>query len=110
MDNVIVKKITEISAIRSLARVRTTSAKTLNIPVRNSIPSATYEGETEKGGDSASGYTSEQITAFRQTHSVPITMDMLMDSAFDMESEIMSDSAEAFAHHLDFCKTAESQG
>jgi len=97
MDNVIVKKITEISAIRSLARVRTTSAKTLNIPVRNSIPSATYEGETEKGGDSASGYTSEQITAFRQTHSVPITMDMLMDSAFDMESEIMSDSAEAFA-------------
>ena len=62
-----------------------------------SIPVATYEGETDAGGDSNSTYENETITTFRQTFSAPITMDMLMDSAFNMESEIMSDAAEAFA-------------
>ena len=37
------------------------------------------------------------MTPFRQTYTVPITMDMLMDAAFDMEAEIASDAAEAFA-------------
>jgi len=97
MDNAIVKAITEVSNIRSIARVRTIGAKSLEIPVRASIPIATYEGEAETGSDSTSGYAAETLTAFRQTFTTPITMDMLMDSAFNMESEIMSDSAEAFA-------------
>jgi HK97 family phage major capsid protein len=97
MDNQITKEIVDISDIRSIARVRTIGAKTLEIPVRSSIPVATYEGETDAGDDSTSKYANESLTAFRQTHTVPITMDMLMDSAFNMDSEIMSDSAEAFA-------------
>lgn len=97
MDNVITKKITEISAIRSIARVRTISSKSLEMPIRNTIPSAAYEGEGETGTDSESAYQSETVTAFRQTFTTPITMDMLQDAAFDMESEIMSDAAEAFA-------------
>ena len=97
MDNAIVKAITEVSNIRSVARVRSIAAKSLEIPVRGSIPSATYEGEAEQGDDSASGYKNETLTTFRQTFSTPITMDMLMDAAFGMESEIMSDAAEAFA-------------
>lgn len=97
MDNTIVKKITEVSDIRSIARVRTIAAKSMEVPVRATIPAATYEGEGESGGDSNSTYENETLTTFRQTFSTPITMDMLMDSAFSMESEIMSDASEAFA-------------
>jgi len=97
MDSVIVKKITEVDPIRSIARVRTISGKSINLPVRNSIPLAAYEAEAEEGTESASGYKNENITPFRQTFTTPITWDMLQDAAFDMESEIMADAAEAFA-------------
>jgi len=97
MDNMITKKITEVSNIRALARVRTIGAKSMEMPVRATIPIATYEGEAEEGNDSVSTYENETITTYRQTFTSPITMDMLMDAAFDMESEIMGDAAEAFA-------------
>lgn len=97
LDTEIMKKITEIDMIRSIARVRTTSGKTMELPIRNTIPVATYEGETEQGDDSTSTYESETVTPFRQTFTTPITQDMLMDAAFDMEAEIASDAAEGFA-------------
>ena len=97
MDNAITKKITEISNIRSIARVRTIGAKSLSVPIRDTIPQAEYEGEAEAGGDDTSTYANETLTAFRQTVTIPITQDMLMDSAFDMESEIMQDGGESFA-------------
>ena len=96
-DTVITKKITEISDIRSIARVRTISAKSLEMPVRATLPESRYEGEGELGLDSTSTYSSETVTAFRHTFSTPITQDMLMDAAFDMETEIVGDAAEAFA-------------
>ena len=99
MDNVITKKITEISNIRSIARVRTIGSKSLEMPIRNTIPSAAYEGEAEQGGEDTSTYENETVTAFRQTVTVPITQDMLMDAAFDMESEIMTDGGEGFAEN-----------
>lgn len=97
MDNMITKKITEVSNIRSIARVRTIGAKSLEVPVRTAILTATYEGETESDDDSASNYGSETLTAFRQSVTVPITKDMLMDASFDMEAEIFGDASEAFA-------------
>lgn len=98
MDTEITKKIVEIDGIRSVARVRSTGSKTLVIPIRNTIPVAQYEGEAEEGPESTSTYEAETITPYRQTFTVPITQDMLQDSAFDMESEISQDSAEAFAY------------
>ena len=97
MDNAITKKITEISNVRSVARVRTISSKSLDIPVRDTILAATYEGEAEEDQLDTSTYSSETLTAFRCSVTVPITMDMLMDAAFNMESEIMGDAAESFA-------------
>lgn len=96
LDNQLIKKITEIDPIRSIARVRTISAKSMEMAIRATIPTATYEGEAETGADSASTYSSETVTPYRQTHTTPITKDMLMDAAFDMESEIAGDAAEAF--------------
>lgn len=97
LDNTITKKIIEIDPIRSICRVRSIDGKSMELVVRNTIPVATYEGEAEEGSDSASTYNSETVYPFRQTHTTPITKDMLMNGAFDMESEIASDSAEAFA-------------
>lgn len=98
MEDMILKKIVEVDPIRSIARVRQTSSKSLVVPVRTGIPTANYEGEAEVSQISTSTYGSETLTAFRLTHTVPITRDMLMDSSFDMESEIISDAAEAFAY------------
>ena len=75
MDNAITKEITEISAIRTIARVRTIGAKSLEVPVRSSIPTAQYEGEAETSPEDTSTYRNETLTAFRQTVTVPITMD-----------------------------------
>lgn len=97
LDNAITKQITEISMVRSVARVRTIGSKAMSMPIRQGIPTAAYEGEAETGGDSTSVYGSETLNTFRQTFTSPITMDMLMDSAFSMESEIMGDAGEAFA-------------
>ncbi len=97
MDSVIVKTITEIDPLRSISRVRTIGGKAINLPIRNSIPVAAYEAENETGTDSTSGYINEMVTPFRQTFTTPITLDMLQDSAFDMESELLSDAGEAFA-------------
>jgi HK97 family phage major capsid protein len=97
LDNVITKKIVEIDPIRTIARVRTIGGKSMELAIRAAIPIATYEGEADSGDDSTSTYESETVTPFRQTHTTPITKDMLMDSAFDMDAEIAFDSAEAFA-------------
>lgn len=96
-DTVITKKVTEISPIRQIARVRTVGKKTLEMPVRNTIPTATYEGEAAAGSDSESTYQNEQVTAWRLTTTVPFTLDLLMDSNFNLEAEINADVAEAFA-------------
>jgi len=97
MDSQITKKITEISPVRSVARVRTIASKALEVPVRNTILTARYEGEAATGQKDASTYQNETITPFRLTVTVPITWDMLQDAAFDMESEILQDAQEAFA-------------
>ena len=99
MDNTIIKKITEISNIRGIARVRTIASKTIEMPTRTSILTSAFEGEAEAGIDSTSLYGSEQIVPFRQSVTVPITKDMLMDANFDMESEILGDASEAFAQN-----------
>lgn len=97
MDTAIIKTITEISPVRSVARVKTISSKTLEIPKRTAIPTANYEGEAEQNQEDQSVYGNEQLTAYRLSVTIPFTMDLLGDSQFDLESEINGDAAEAFA-------------
>ena len=97
MDTSIIKSVTEISPVRQVSRVKTVSKKTLEIPTRTSIPVATYEGEAAQGPEDESAYGNEQLTAYRLTVTVPFTMDLLMDSNWDLETEIQADVVEAFA-------------
>ena len=97
LDAELRREIVEISNIRSIARVRTMSVKSLEVAIRNSNLVATYEGETESDEDSTSQYRNETIVTFRQSVTVPFTQDVLMDAAFNIESEIRNDVATAFA-------------
>jgi HK97 family phage major capsid protein len=96
MDNVIRKNITEISPVRLFARTRVAPGKTMDIPRRLALPTAYYEGEAETDTAGQSTYGSEQITLYRQSITVPATLDMMVSSAFDLEAEIASDVGEAF--------------
>ncbi len=69
----------------------------MDVPRRLSIPIAQFEGETETGPTDQSAYGSEQVTLYRQTCSIPATLDMLVSSAFDLEAELAQDVGESFA-------------
>lgn len=97
MDDLIHKQIVEIDPFRSICRVKSVSAKTLEVPTRTGIPTANYEGENEQDEEDQSAYGTEQLTPHRQSVTIPVTMDLLMDASFDIESEILQDAAEAFA-------------
>ena len=97
LDSILLKEIVELDSLRSLARTRTIGVKTLDMPVRNGIPAATYEGEAGSASESLSNYRMVSVTPFRQTVQVPVTMDMLMNGGFDIEGEIRGDVAESFA-------------
>jgi len=97
MDNVIRKNIIEKSPVRLHARVRTSPGKTMDIPRRLSVPLAQFEGEAEDSPTDQSIYGSEQVTCYRQTVTIPATLDMMVSSAFDLEREIASDVGESFA-------------
>jgi len=97
LDSVLLKEIVELDSLRSFARTRTIGVKTLDMPVRNGIPTATYEGEAGSADESLSNYRMVSVTPFRQTVVIPVTMDMLMNGGFDIESEIRGDVAESFA-------------
>lgn len=96
MDNQIRKYINEMSPVRLFGRNRVSPGKTMDIPVRLSLPVAYFEGEAEQDQQGQSGYGSETITLYRQSITVPATLDMMISSAFDLEREISSDVGEAF--------------
>jgi HK97 family phage major capsid protein len=94
----IARQIEEISDVRRLARVQSVAGvKTLNVPVRTGIPTASFEGELEEGGDSQSAYGSEALTAHALQVTTPVTRDQLNFAGFDMASEIQRDAVLAFA-------------
>jgi HK97 family phage major capsid protein len=64
---------------------------------RLSLPLAQFEGEGGRGPTDQSIYGSEQVTCYRQTVTVPATLDMMISSAFDLEREIAGDVGESFA-------------
>lgn len=96
MDQEIRKNITEISPVRLYARNRVSPGKTMDIPRRLAVLVAAFEGEAEQDEQRESTYGSEQVTLYRQSVTVPATLDMMVSAAFDLEREISADVGEAF--------------
>lgn len=112
MDNEIRKYITEMSPVRLFARSRVAPGKTMDIPIRLALPTAYFEGENEQDESGNSTYGSETITLYRQSITVPATLDMMLSSAFDIEREISADVGEAFGvgEGLNFVKGSGVKG
>ena len=95
--NEIIKKITEISPVRSVARVISTSSKEVRIPKRTGLVSGGWVGEGQAASQSNSTYGDETLKAEKMMVYTDITLELLRDAAFDMRREITSDVAEDFA-------------
>lgn len=90
----IIKGIVEFSPVRSLARVRPTAMKEIEVPKRTGTPTAYWVGEGGTRTASNSTYGKEKIVAHALTAKTVVTKEMLADSMFDLEAEIRSDAIE----------------
>ena len=95
--NEIIKKITEISPVRSVARIITTSAKEIKFPKRNGLVSGGWVGEAQTSAQSNSTYGEETIKAEKMMVYSDISFELFRDSAFDMKAQITSDISEDFS-------------
>jgi HK97 family phage major capsid protein len=93
----IIKKITEISPIRSVAKVRTMSSKSLRMPVRSALITSGYVGEGVTNSLSQSLYGREELVAKKLSVSAEISIEELQDATPNMITEIGADVAEEFA-------------
>lgn len=94
----IVKKVTEMSPIRSIARVRQTSARSVQIPTRTGQFSASWVAETGTRSETTGlTYGMEEIAAHEQYALVDISEQDVEDTVFNMESELSEEFSTQFA-------------
>ena len=94
----LLKTVTEISPIRSIARVRSTGARSIQVPKRTSTFAAQWVSESGTRSETT-GYNVglEEIPAHEHYALVDISEQDLEDSVFDLEAEMQSEFAEQFA-------------
>lgn len=94
----LVKVITEISPVRSVARVRATSNKEIEVPSKTASFAAAWTAEAGTRSETT-GYTTSLNTI--PTHELYAMVDisgaLLEDSVFDLEAEMNTEFAEQFA-------------
>lgn len=94
----IIKGETEISPVRSLARVRQTVSKSIQIPKRTGQFSAVWVAEQGSRSETTGlTYGMEELPAHEVYALVDISNQMLEDSAFNMNEEISMEASEQFA-------------
>lgn len=94
----IIKGETEISPVRTLARVRQTAQKSVQIPKRTGQFAAQWVAEQGTRSETTGlTYGLEEIATHEIFALVDISNQMLEDSAFNMEQEISSEAIEQFA-------------
>lgn len=93
----IIKAVVEFSPMRTLARVVTTSSKSIQWPKRTGTYTGGWVGEIETRTESTGqAYGLEDIPANEQWIEAYVSMSLLEDSVFDVESEVKMDAAEQF--------------
>lgn len=94
----IIKGETEISPVRTLARVRQTAQKSVQVPKRTGQFAAQWVAEQgTKTETTGLAYGLEDIPTHEIYALIDISNQMLEDSAFNMEQEIASEAIEQFA-------------
>ena len=94
----LLKTVTEISPIRSIARVRSTGQRSVQVPKRSSQFSAQWVAEQGTRSETT-GYNValEEVPAHEVYALVDISEQNLEDTVFDLEAEMQSEFAEQFA-------------
>jgi HK97 family phage major capsid protein len=94
----LIKVITEISPVRSVARIRQTSNKEIEVPSKTATFAAAWTAETGSRSETT-GYTTSLNTIPTHEHYalVDISSQLLEDSVFDLEAEMNTEFAEQFA-------------
>lgn len=95
--NEIIKKITEVSPVRSVARIISTTQKEVKFPKRTGLVSGGWVGEGQTASQANSTYGEETVKAEKLMVYTDISFELLNDSAFNMRNEITSDIAEDMA-------------
>lgn len=100
----IVTGLDEANVVRSLAKVITTSAER-KIPVAAAHSAAQWTAENAAYTESNPTFDQKTIDAFKLTDLVKVSIELLQDSAFDLESYIAGEFARAFgiAEEQAFC-------
>ncbi len=94
----LLKTITEISPIRSIARVRSTGARSIQVPKRDGQFSAQWVSESGTRSETTGWQVGlEEIPAHEMYALVDISEQDLEDTVFDLEAEMQSEFAEQFA-------------
>ena len=94
----LLKEVTEISPIRSIARVRSTGQRSIQVPKRTATFSAQWVSESGTRSETE-GYNVglEELPAHEHYALVDISEQDLEDTVFDLEAEMQSEFAEQFA-------------
>ena len=94
----LLKTVTEISPVRSVARVRSTGQRSIQVPKRSGQFSAQWVSEQGTRSETT-GYNValEEIPAHELYALVDISEQNLEDTVFDLEAEMQSEFAEQFA-------------
>ncbi len=100
----IVTGLDEANVVRSLAKVITTNAER-KIPVAATHSAAQWTAENAAYTESNPTFDQKTIDAFKLTDLVKVSIELLQDSAFDLESYIAGEFARAFgiAEEQAFC-------
>ena len=100
----IVTGLDEANVVRGLAKVITTSAER-KIPVAATHSEAKWTAENGAYTESDPSFDQKTIDAFKLTDLVKVSIELLQDSAFDLESYIAAEFARAFgiAEEEAFC-------
>lgn len=95
--NEIIKNITEISPVRSVARIIPTTKKEVQIPKRTGLISGAWVGEGSTATTSQSTFGMVTLQAEKMVTFCDVSIEMLRDSAFDIQAQVSQDVAEEFA-------------
>ena len=97
ISNRILQPIVETSPIRQYCSTMTITTKTLTMPTYLGDMQCEWEGEAETGIETTCSFGTQSVTPFRLSTTVPVTIDMLMNTDFDIEGYIMQKANEAFS-------------
>ena len=94
-DDMIIKKITEMDPIRSVATIKKIDANSVQMNLRSSNVTAYWTGEGESFTESQSTYSRPEIPVHSVTTKTLLSNRLLLASKFNMDNEVMSDFREA---------------